>query len=558
MNYFIQNMTNHLITKITVIILSIVMVSCSDWLGEPQPGKSGLNDYFIAGGGAVAIQATNAVYVPLQWEFGQNYCCEWFIGDVASDDALKGGQNTSDIPAAYEIDNFKISSNNALLLDWYQLNFHGVARANFVLEQIPLIEIDATMDESVKNRLLGEAYFLRALYYFRLVRVFEEIPLVTEVISGSEKWKQPKATVEVIYTQIFSDLETANQKLWTVDRLPDSDIGRATKGAAQAMLLKTHLYYAQFDNSHYATAKQWGDSIIESGKYELEAKYADNFSIDNENGKESVFEVQYGEEATSDYGDFGSLPHFGATRGTFTTVLTRSRSTEFPSSLLGGVAEGWGFNKPTEDLHKEFEQGDLRREVSILNLDTGLMTNTNEEFYLGTPYLSRKYALMDSNDVAVWKAHNTRSPINIKLIRYADALLMYAEAANESGDFAMAKATLNQLRRVRRAETTDPATQLPDFPNYVNRKTGINFTDDHAGLREAIRHERRVELAMESHRWFDLVRWGIAVETMNEYRENETSEVQKEMAIFEEKNNYFPLPQYEIDLSGFEQNGKWK
>jgi hypothetical protein len=537
------------------------MVSCSDWLGEPQPGKSGLDDYFVVGGGAAAIQATNAVYVPLQWEYGTDpsYCCEWFIGDIASDDALKGGQNISDLSAAYELDNFRISPNNVMLLDWYRLNFYGVARTNFVLEQVPLVRPDVIMDEGVQDRLLGEAYFFRALYYFRLVRVFEGVPLITEVISGQEKWKQPKASVDAIYMQIFSDLETANQKLWTVDRLPDSDIGRATKGAAQAMLLKTHLYYAQFDNSHYAIAKQWGDSIIESGKYELEAKYADNFSIDNENGKESVFEVQYGEEATSDYGDFGPLPHFGATRGTFTTILTRSRSGLFPIASEEEIEEGWGCNKPTKDLYNEFEDGDSRREASILLVDTSQMTNQNEEIYLGNPFLSRKYALMDENLNAVWVlSHATRSPINIKLIRYADVLLMYAEAANESGDFAIAKATLNQLRRVRRAETTDAATQLPDFPNYKNRK-GDDFTDNQAGLREAIRHERRVELAMESHRWFDLVRWGIAAETMNEYRKNETPEVQKEMAIFVEgKNEYFPLPQYEIDLGGFGQGEKWK
>ncbi|GHU72061.1 membrane protein [Bacteroidia bacterium] len=549
--------------------------SCNDWLAEPQPAKPGLADYFIAGGGAAAIQAVNAAYVPLQWEYGSTFCPEWWIGDVASDDALKGGQNVSDMAAAYEFDNFKIAENNAILLDWYQLNFYGIARCNLDLEEIPTVAADSLMNENVRNRLMGEVYFLRALYYFRLVKVFGEVPLITHTIKSSADWKQSKESVDNIYKQIFTDLEKANRTLWTVDKLPASDVGRATKGAAQAMLLKTHLYYAQWDNSHYAIAKEWGDSIISSNKYALEPRYADNFSIFNENGVESVFEVQYSEESSSDWGgDFN--PHFGSTRGSFTTVLTRSRSGITPLKPdMSGVSEGWGFNKPTHDLFSEFETGDIRREVSILNVPDSLMTNPNEEIYFGNSYLSRKYTLTGENIVketyiaeitesgdtirkerdnwcALWDSHVSRSPINIKLIRYADVLLLYAEACNESGDFSTAKNILNELRTIRRAETADPATQLPGFPYGA-------YSNDANGLRQAIRHERRVELAMESHRFFDLVRWGIAAETMNAYRQRETPEIQTVMNEFiAGKNEYFPLPQKEIDLSGFGQNDKWK
>jgi hypothetical protein len=505
------------------------------------------------------VQAVNAAYVPLQWEYGSTYCPEWWIGDVASDDALKGGQNVSDMAAAYELDNFRVSNNNAILLDWYQLNFHGIARCNFVLEQLPSVTPDSEMSESAKKRLMAEAKFLRALYYFRLVRVFGELPLVTVTIQTSEKWRQPKASVEDIYAQIFSDLEDANAGLWKLSELRQNpaDVGRATKGAAQAMLLKAHLYYAQWHRDHYSVAAAWGDSIITSGEYGLEGKYANNFSIYNENGAESVFEVQYSEEASSDYGSFN--PHFGGTRGTFTTILTRSRSDEVPRRKSGGAADGWGFNKPTKDLYDEFEQGDARRDASILNLEeAGLITNPAEEIYMGSPYLTRKYALMDSALNALWDGHATRAPINIKLIRYADVLLMYAEACNEAGNVEAAKNKLNLLRRQRRAECSDPNTQLPDFP-YLNHKTDQPYADDQNGLREAIRHERRVELALESHRWFDLVRWGIAAETMNGYKARETAEVQAVMNGFTEgKNEYFPLPQHELDLSGLEQNEKWK
>ncbi len=528
----------------------LIFTSCNDWLGEQQPAKPLLSDYFTAGGGAAVIQAVNATYVPLQWEYGSTYSPEWWIGDVASDDALKGGQNVSDMDQAYEIDNFRVSENNTILLDWYQLNFQGIARCNFVLEELPDLPTDDIMTEEIKQRLVGEVHFLRALYYFRLVRVFGEIPLITITIQTSKDWRQPKASVPEIYEQIFSDLETANANLWTVDKLPAAEIGRATKGAAQAMLLKSHLYYAQWDNTHYGIAVSWGDSIIDSGQYQLEPKYADNFSIFNENGIESVFEVQYTEEATSDYGSFS--PHFGATRGTYTTILTRSRSTMIPKKPKGGGLEGWGFNKPTQNLYNEFEPGDIRRDVSILDLPDHLMSNPEEEIYMGCRYLSRKYTLMDDDLNGIWEGHVTRAPINIKLIRYADVLLMYAEANNEAGNTAKAKQVLNEIRTVRRTETADPSTQLPDFPYG-------SYSDNQDGLRDAIRHERRVELAMESHRWFDLVRWGIAAETMNAYKQTETEQVKNAMSDFVKgKNEYFPLPQVEMDLSGFGQNDNWK
>ncbi|MDR0415312.1 MAG: RagB/SusD family nutrient uptake outer membrane protein [Prevotellaceae bacterium] len=550
---FCKSRRNAALQAVWVILLGMLSLSsCNDWLGEPQPAKPLLEEFFVAGGGAAAVQAVNAAYVPLQWEYGSTYCPEWWIGDVASDDALKGGQNISDMAAAYELDNFKVSDNNPILLDWYQLNFHGVARCNFVLEQLPSVAPDSVVDGRTKLRLMAEAKFLRALYYFRLVRVFGELPLVTVTVQTSEKWRQPKASVEDIYAQIFRDLEDANAGLWKLSELRQNpaDVGRATKGAAQAMLLKAHLYYAQRHSDHYSAAAAWGDSIIASNEYGLEVKYADNFSIFNENGVESVFEVQYSEEASSDYGSFN--PHFGGTRGTFTTILTRSRSSRVPQTTSGGTTDGWGFNKPTKDLYDEFEPGDARREASILELNSAQITTPAEEIYLGCPYLTRKYALMDSALNALWNGHATRSPINIKLIRYADVLLMYAEACNEAGRVDDAKNALNKLRRQRRTECSDPDTQLPAFPYQT-------YANDRSGLRKAIRHERRVELALESHRWFDLVRWGIAAETMNAYKARETPEVQAAMNDFAAgKNEYFPLPQYELDLSGLEQNERWK
>ncbi|GHT14372.1 membrane protein [Bacteroidia bacterium] len=530
------------------------LLSCEDWLSEPQPASTNAEDFFIAGGGAAAIQAVNGAYVPLQWEYGRTYSPEWWIGDVASDDAIKGGGNIGDMSEAYDIENFKTQTNNTILLDWYQLNFQGIARCNFVLEQVSKVKPDSLMNEKTQKRLLAETKFLRALYYFRLVRVFGSVPLVTVTIQSSAQWRQPNAAPDAIYTQILKDLTEAEPDLWTRTETHRSaaDVGRATQGAAQAMLLKVNLY-----RKNYTEAKRWGNAIVNSAEYDLEVHYGDNFSVFNENGIESVFEVQYGEDPTSDYGDFN--PHFGSTRGTFTTILTRSRSTFYPRISSGGASTGYGFRKPTQDLYDEFEAGDARREASVVNPHDSMITNPSEEIYLGNRYVSRKYTLMDDNLNSLWNGHATRAPINIQLIRYADVLLMYAEACVEDNDLATAKTLLEQVRARARQECSDPTTQLKAFPDYINRRTGANYTNDAEGLRWAVRHERRVELAMESHRWFDIVRWGIAKETMDAYKAAETPEARAEMADFiAPKHELFPLPQAEIDLSGTEQSDLWK
>lgn len=497
------------------VCAAITSTACEDWLLEETPGVSKIEDYFSVGG--AAIQCVNASYVPLTWQLNNTYFSEWFIGDIVSDDALKGGQNISDMSAAYDLENFKANTNNDLLLEYYRAQYQGVGRCNLALDEIPTMKTDTSLNIELKNRLIGEAYFLRAMYYFRLVRVFGGVPKVDFVIESSGSWHQPRATSQDIYDFIISDLKEANQRLWLKSKYADSDLGRATKGAAQAMLLKAYLY-----NHQYEQAKAWGDSVIASNEYSLVDKYADNFTLAGENGAESVFEIQYSEEPTSDYGEGN-----GFTRGNFTVILTRSRASAFG---------GWGFNKPTQNLYNEFEAGDIRRDETIY-APTSFETS-KEEIYLGTSYLNRKYAMMD-NDVIYKLTHNSRAPINTKTIRYADVLLMQAEALCEYGSLAPAKELLNKVRN---------RVGLEPFPYST-------YADTQDGLRQAIRHERRVELAMEGHRWFDLCRWGVAKKVMDAYKATETEEARKEMAEFVEgKNELMPIPSKEIDLNPMEQN----
>lgn len=530
------------------LMAALSLTSCNDWLTAETPGTTKLGEAFSKLD--VAVNTTNAVYVPLMWEYGTSttYYPEWFIGDVVSDDALKGGQYLQDMPAVRDMENFKTNTNNALLLGYYRAQWQGISRANLAIQEVPGTKV-AEGEEATLNRLVGEAKFLRAYYYFRLCRVFGGMPLIDFVVDSSDKWHQERASQDDTYKFIIKDLEDAEAALPLKSKYAAADLGRATKGAAQAMLMKANLYRAGFlsqagntDEAQkcYKAAAAWGKKVIDSNEYSLDDEYFTNFLLKGENDKESVFEIQYVEDGQSDYGE-GE----GFSRGTFTLILQRSRSAHFGQA-------GWGFDKPTENLYNEYEPNDPRRDETIWRPAAGDMDTPAQETYLGDSLCNRKYAMYTDgpNGKCYQLTHDSRGPLNNKQIRYSDVLLMYAEACCESGDLANAKAALNKVRA---------RVGLAAFP-YTAKIQGedVTFADNQEGLRNAIRHERRVELAMEGHRWFDLCRWGIAKKTMDAYIKQETPEAQAESAPFVEgKHELFPIPSKEIEISGIAQNPKY-
>ena len=235
------------------------------------------------------------------------------------------------------------------------------------------VEPDDDMTAERKDCLLGEAYFMRAFYYFQLVRVFGGVPLVDFVIDSSDRWQQPRATVEQVYEHIIADLKQAESLLWNKSKYPATDLGRATRGAAQAMLCKVYLYMKDYDNA-YQWGKTWVDTQYGS-EYRLCPEYFDNFTLAGENGPESVFEIQYMADPTSDFGE-----GFGFTRGSLTTVLTRPRFSRLP---IGRV--GWGWNHPTQNLYDEFEAGDPRLEATI-GMPDAASALEEEVNYLGSTF----------------------------------------------------------------------------------------------------------------------------------------------------------------------------
>ena len=531
-------------TYLALVLAAAMLSSCNDWLTEDTPGTNKRGDYFVST--ETATEVVNAAYMPLMWEYGNKstYYCEWFIGDIVSDDALKGGGSLSDMADAYDMENFKTNVDNSLLRGYYEAQWQGIQRANLAIESIEPLEVglDANFTEAMKARLLAEARFLRAYYYFRLVRVFGGMPLNDRVIDSSNKINHERASQLETYDFIITDLLAAQEALPLKARYAAADMGRITQGTAQAMLLKAYLYKAGFERQQgvdptdsYTQAAKWGEEVVKSQQYSLCPVYFDNFTLAGENGPESVFEIQYIEDPRSDYGE-GE----GFSRGTFTLILQRTRSTHWGES-------GWGFDHPTQNLYDEYEPGDLRRDATILDF-TDYMTTPAEEIYLGNHYLNLKNAQMaDNNGQPYHLTHHSRGPLNYRLIRYSDVLLMLAEAYCELGDLGRAKPLLNQVR---------DRVGLPAFPYTATiQGKSVTYAETQDGLRDAIRHERRVELAMEGHRWFDLLRWGIAAETMAAYIAGETPEAQAEYAGFVKgKHELMPIPSQQIDLGAGPQN----
>lgn len=539
------------LTYSALALATLSLSSCNDWLTEETPGTTKVSEFFTSLSTAEAV--VNAAYVPMTWEFGTTYYPEWYFGDIVSDDALKGGQDINDGADLRELENFKANSDNEILLGYYRAQWQGIQRANLAIDEIPTTRIETEGDEAEKqakyrDRYLGEAYFLRGFYYFRLARMFGGMPLIDYVIKSSNQWAQTRSTMDETLNFAIEDFKRAENLLWEKDKYSNEELGRATKGAAQAMLLKANLYRADYlrnagneteAQKYFAEAAKWGEKVIKSRQYSLWPNYLDNFRLANENGRESVFEIQYTEEATSDYGGEGY------TRGTMTTILQRSRSSAFGEA-------GWGYDRPTQNLYNEYEAGDARRDETILVPTDEQIETPAQEIYCGDRMLNRKYAMYnDGTNGGIYKlAHATRSPKNNIQIRYADVLLMYAEACCESGDLPSAKSALKEVR---------DRVGLSQFPyTAVIQGQTVTFNDNQDDLRKAIRHERRVELAMEGHRWFDITRWGIAKETMDTYIAGETEEAKELYGTFQKgKHELFPIPSKEIDLSGIKQNPNW-
>ena len=481
----------------TIMATIVLMVACTDDFVDVESFDETSENFFNSE--QDYEDALIAAYDLLQSTY-----LNVMLGEIASNNTLAGGESATDTPGLQEIDNMTHTAVNAQLRSIWSWMFSGVNRANYILE------FQDKTDFPNKNVVLAEATFLRAYYYFELVKWFGDVPLSVDqrLLFGDQDIVERTPKTEV-YAQIEQDLIFAAANL----PVAQAQTGRVTKGAAQALLGKAYLFQDKFEEA--ATVLE---ELISSGTYDLATDYGTLFENDNENNIESVFEVQYTDEEGA---GFGCLQ---CSEGNVAVGFKGIRNYSGPL-----FESGFSFNIPVQEAYEAFEVGDVRRDVAILNIEAFADANAGFNNGAGVSYVegfehtgfyNRKY-IPRQGDANIGDAVLT-NPNNYRSIRFADVLLMAAEALNRGAiSDERARVYLNRVRT--RAELED-------------------VTSTGAALTTAIYQERRVELVGEGHHFFDLVRTGRAAAEIDGFLPG--------------KNEVFPIPSIEIELAGnrWEQN----
>jgi hypothetical protein len=461
-----------------LLVLVFWCSSCTDLLDKQPLGRLDADSYFKTADDA--IQAVNATYQPLLIS-DNNKNFYWVFGTIASDDAVVGGDGSR--PGIVDIDILKPTAATEELNDFWKLNYSGIVQANTVIAKTALIDADATL----KNRIIGEGLFLRAYYHFILAQVFGDVPLILK-IQPPEEVLVHRTCRSKVFEQVATDAAEAASLLPVT--YGAGDIGRATKGAALALKAKAHLYLQQWDQVVSTIAE-----IKALGVYQLQEDYRNNFLKNTQNNSESVWEIQH---ANLELGVGNNLNQ---------------------QWLSKKVTDGYGFAEVTMDFIDAFEADDPRLLFTVARKNEDYFGVTYKASFSSTGASPRKF-LQPASEVT----QKSDGDINYTAIRYAEVLLWEAEALNELGRSSDALVPLETVRARARAQAANPATALP-----------MITTTDQQELRDIIRHERRVELGFEFHRFFDLVRWGIAKDILT--------------GFIPGKNEVFPLPQTELDLN---------
>ena len=546
----------HLLSILT-LIATLTFTSCEDFLTEEVRGQQNLDSYFTT------IEECESYitgcYQDITCGGWWNINTVWLLSEMCSDDAWMGNttQSQSDyISLAHYQGN---GASNGPIANFWQYRYKGILRCNVAINRIGQIEL---IDTEKQNRLIAEARFLRGYFYFELVRNFGGVPLMTDFVLPEEIQGVTRATAEETYAFIEEDLKAAADVLPQRSEYADSDMGRATRGAALGLLGKVYLYQEKWQEAHDVLK-----TVIDEGEYKLMENFGDVWSIDHNNNEESLFEVQYAYDETQAVG--GAL-----------TVVTGARN---------GPGE-WCL--PTANLEQAYKDaGDtVRLKWTIIttgcteiagepDFDKFVANNekvTNYEQLIDSmgwdkncyiidpaqhksPRVIRKYFVPLAKRPDVYNID--KIPLDHRILRYADVLLMYAEACNELGQDGEAQNALNQVRtRAKMSPVTATGTKL----------------------RDAIRQERRLELAFEQNRLYDIrrwkddsgqpviasilgpngsfVQWNMNEETRDSFEWNNQGEASNKGATFDiNRDMVFPIPLYEITQSNgsIEQNPGW-
>jgi starch-binding outer membrane protein, SusD/RagB family len=493
---------------LSIVALITTLASCKKWV-DNDPHES----YIITDADYLKSESDYrtmavSVYTPTQW---LNQVVP--IGDIATDNAVTGGEAASDVVPLQQIDDYTHTPVNSVLSEIWSSAYEGINRANYLHQYKAQNLAGETISFAGKEALYGEIYFLRAYYYFTLVKVFGDVPLFVDrrltLADSKSLQRTAKATV---YKQIETDLTNAIAVLPAVQ----AQKGRITKYAAQAMLGKVYLYQNKYD-----LAATTFEPIITSNAFSLVQNFGSIFLATGENGAESVFEIQYSN--TSPYYNWN---YEKRGQGNYAVQQCGIRGLNGSNDMP--YAQGWSTNLPTQDLANAYATGDKRKAVTVLDIEA--YKNANPAFgityqvapYKNTGLYNQKYLPRKgetSGQVELNYLNNQR------IIRFADVLLMAAEANNKASAANDIKAQ-DYLNQVRRRAFGDNAHDVSS--------TGTT-------LYQTILDERRMELAMEGDRFFDLVRTGKASSVLGS-------------KFVVGKHEVFPIPQTEVDISGLKQN----
>lgn len=552
---------------------SLTFTSCEDFLTEKVRGQQNLDTYFTTADECEAY--ITGCYQDITCGGWWNINTVWLLSEMCSDDAWMGNttQSQSDyISLAHYQGN---GASNGPISNFWQYRYKGILRCNVAIDRISNAELE---DKELQARLVAEARFLRGYFYFELARNFGGVPLITEFKMPEEIQGITRASLENTYKFIEEDLIAAAEVLPKRSEYADADMGRATSGAALGLLGKVYLYQEKWTEARDVLQKLIPESgytgeDAQTTEYDLLPNFGDVWDKDFDNSVESLFEVQYEYHATLAVG--GSL-----------STVTGARSC---GAALG---DGWAWCQPTANLEAAYSEDDERREWTIIKTGcTEIKGETEENF---TKILNdnkeisvyddcvEKYNLPANSLVIDPSGHKSgriirkyylplndrpevyntdKSPLNHRILRYADVLLMYAEACNELSDDTHAQAALN---RVRNRAGLSP----------------VSVTGNE--LRHAIRNERRLELAFEQNRLYDIRRWKddngkpVIANLMGENGsfvkwntdpatrdamewDNQGEASDKGKSFREDRDLLFPIPLYEVTMSNgsIEQNPNW-
>lgn len=471
--------------KLVAIASLFILAGCSNsFLDVPPQGQQKAEQFWVTE--SDATKAVNAIYANLR-SWPNVAFAPIAVESLGSDDTEKGS-DPADATFMNNFDNFTVTSTEGQLSDFWNGQYQNINLCNQVIDNIPAIN----MDSNLKARYIAEAKFVRAYSYFRLVRAFGDVPLRLTTPKDASEYNIPRTPKEQVWAAIEQDLTDAASVL--PQSYTGADVGRATKGAAVALHAKVALY-----QSKWADVVTYTNQVMGMG-YSLFPNFEQLFRVANENCSESIFEIQC---ALVEGNPDASNSQYSQVQG-----------------VRGVTGGGWGFNVPTQDLVNAFEPGDPRMDATIIFRGETTPEGDAIPNSVSNPMYNQKSYVPFSDYVS---GYNEGCQQNVRVLRYADVLLMNAEANAQLGNTAPALASLEMVRARARAGNN---AILPPVT-----------TTDKTALLNAIYHERRVELAMEYDRYFDVIRQGRGTEVFGP------------KGWKAGKNEVWPVPQSEIDLS---------